>query len=284
MYKLSIKTRKLRGSDLKQAIAHNSRKTNAKSVISNKSKLNIHQRSPYFTENKIKTNDDLWNLIRADFLKKKKAGFRLGRFLKRVSVKKTQSKDGVKKYTRIDTSIAREFIIQIGNLTNVYTGDNLKEIYKKIAKFILQKYKLNVIYFDIHFDESVPHAHLLATLYDFDTGIFSKKLNISNSYEILQKECYNFVNNSIMRIEPYTKKTTKDRDYVNPQEWNRKCEAIKQMKGLSLHEHIKQMEQLMSEIKHYVDFINELYMFELKNKKSILAKIAFDEAHLTRRL
>lgn len=72
MYKLSIKTRKLRGSDLQQAIAHNSRKTNAKSVISAKSQLNVHQTSAYFLENEIKTNDNLWNLIRADFLKKKK--------------------------------------------------------------------------------------------------------------------------------------------------------------------------------------------------------------------
>lgn len=272
MHSFSLRTKKLRSMSFSRALNHNFRKSTARSVNQVKSHLNVYQTGFYFSDKDINTYEDLWRYVRTDFLDKKKSSYKLGRFLKRSSTKKTKYKNNDIKYIQVETSIAREFVLQIGSISNPCTDIDLAIIYKKIAKFILEKYQLTVIQFTVHKDETTCHAHLIATTYDFEQGKFSKELNTCGSYSRLQKECYEYVNKNLMQIKPYVIKTSKKTDYINPQEWNKKFEFVKNIKGLDLVSEINDLSVLIQEQINYKNNLIEMHNFLSKNKEVIESK------------
>ena len=213
--KLSLRAQKLTSSNSGASSQHNDRTTFAQSVDSEKSKNNYHYKSEHFQD----TTEKLWQHIKSDFIRKKELKLiaKNKRFLKRNSTKTTKDKNGEKNTTQVETSIAREFLIQIGNESEHLTDSKSLKIYKKIMEEIAKKYKLSILQFDFHADEKVPHLHFIATTYDFTTGEFSKEFNKPNSYEKMQKDIFKFVKQKLkIELEGYEKKTCIEADYIAP--------------------------------------------------------------------
>jgi len=231
--KLSLRTQKLDSKKFQYRVEHNSRNTFSKSVDTTKSELNRGFISKDF-QNSI---EDLWKYIRVDFDKKKLEGIipEKKRFMKKISTKHSKDKDGKKISTVVETSIVREFIIQIGNENKHFSDEKSLESYRKIQDFIAKKYKLSVLRSDLHLDETVPHIHFLATTYNFQTGEFSKEFNSLYSYEKMQKEVFGFCQNKLgIDLESYEKKECFGDDYISPAVYNREKETIKKAKKFCL--------------------------------------------------
>ena len=253
--KLSLRTEKLNSQNFKYRIDHNSRATNSKSYDSEKSKNNISRTSKHFQ----KTVAGFWDYVRADFDKKKSQNLieEKKRFLKRNSTKSTKDRNGKKKSEQVETSIMREFVIQLGNEKDGFLSDeDSKKNYYKIQNFIAKEYKLTVLKSDLHFDETVPHLHIIATSYNFETGVFSKEFNKKNSYESMQKKVFEFCNDGEdglgLELEGYEKKECLGADYIAPAVWKREKETIK--KALEFckdkDDLTKQLEELTAQLYH----------------------------------
>ncbi len=214
--KLSLRTEKLNSQNFQIRINHNSRATFSKSFDSSKSKNNINFTSKHF-QNSV---ENVWDYIRSDFNSKKSQNLiqKNKRFLKRNSTKTKKDKDGNKKTEQVETSILREFVIQLGNeKEGFFSQEDSQKYYQKIQDFIADKYKLTMLRSDLHLDEAVPHLHFIATTYDFANGEFSKEFNKKNSYEAMQKEVFNYCKNELgINLEGYEKKECLGADYIAP--------------------------------------------------------------------
>ena len=211
--KLSLRTQKIISQNYNVRVNHNFRHTNSASQDLEKTTDNVCFFSEYHTDDLEK----LWSNIESDFQEKKSRGLitKNKRFLKRKSTKSTKDKNNLKKYTQVETSIVREFIVQIGNEKKALSNKKSLEIYKKVIEEITKKYKLTLLNFAFHADETSPHLHFFATSYDFSTGEFSKKFNEKNSYEKMQKEIWKLVNKEV-ELEEYSKKECNEIDYITP--------------------------------------------------------------------
>ncbi len=232
--KLSLRTEKLNSQNFKFRFDHNSRKTFSKSFDSKKSNENVSFESEHFQD----SIENLWDYIREDFDEKKSQNLipKNKRFLKKKSTKTKKDKNGNKKSKQVETSILREFVIQLGNEKEGFFSPKDSEFYySKIQDFIAEKYKLTVLKNDLHLDESVPHLHIFATSYNFESGEFSKEFNKKNSYESMQKEVFAYCNNILrLNLEGYEKKECIGADYISPAVYKREKKTIKKAKEFCL--------------------------------------------------
>jgi len=284
--KLSLRTEKLNSQNFDYRIDHNSRVTFSKSADSSKSKNNINFTSEHF-QNSL---ENLWDYIRADFDEKKSKNLipKNKRFLKRNSTKATKDKNGNKTFSQTETSIAREFVIQLGSeKEGFFSDEDSQRYYEQIQNFIAEKYKLTVLKSDLHLDEAVPHLHIIATSYSFKTGEFSKEFNKKNSYEAMQREVFRFCIDELkIDLEGYDKKECLGADYIAPAVYKREKETIQKAQEFcknkdSLEKQlISARETILSQkasidtqkdvLKRYEQDMNEL---ELQNKE-LKAKVS----------
>jgi len=243
--KLSLRTEKLNSQNFDYRIDHNSRTTFSKSADSLKSKNNINFTSEHF-QNSL---ENLWDYVRADFDKKKSQNLipKNKRFLKKNSTKTTKDGNGNKTFCQTETSIAREFVIQLGNeKEGFFSNEDSQKNYEKIQNFIAEKYKLTVLKSDLHLDEAVPHLHVIATSYSFKTGEFSKEFNKKNSYESMQKEVFKFCKDELkIDLEGYQKKECLGADYIATSVYKREKETIQKAQ-----EFCENKDELLQKIKN----------------------------------
>lgn len=216
--KLSSRAQKITSGNFGARHNHNDRTTFSETVEIEKSEDNVHFKNENFKQ----TIPELWEHIRTDFLLKKDQGIipKKTRFLKKTSTKNTKSKDGKKKSEQVETSIVREFFIQIGKENDHLSKEQSFEIYEKAMRWIEEKYKLSVLNYDFHADETTPHLHFMATTYDFETGLFSKEFNKPNSYAAFQKDLNAFIN-TLVEVEIHEKKECEVADYISPAVYRR---------------------------------------------------------------
>ncbi len=282
--KLSLRAQKLTSSNSGASSQHNDRTTFAQSVDSEKSKNNYHYKSEHFQD----TTEKLWQYIKSDFVQKKELKLiaKNKRFLKRNSTKTTKDKNGEKNTTQVETSIAREFLIQIGNENKHLTNSKSLKAYKKIMEEIAKRYKLTILQADFHADEKVPHLHFIATTYDFSTGEFSKEFNKPNSYEKMQKDIFKFVQKELkIELEGYEKKTCIEADYIAPAVYRKNKPLLEKAKEYCKKNaelaaageqkvYTKEDYQAINKLKKALnkDTLQEIYKEYLKLQKELLEK------------
>ena len=109
---------------------------------------------------------------------------------------------------------------------------------------------------DLHFDETVPHLHIIATSYNFETGVFSKEFNKKNSYESMQKKVFEFCNDGEdglgLGLEGYEKKECLGADYIAPAVYKREKETIQKAREFCQDKDnlTKQLEELTAQLYH----------------------------------
>lgn len=227
--KMSSRIESLREDDLEHRIEHNLRIAFARSFNSTFSYLNKIFVGGEFNESSIAVlnNAKLWQKVEEDFRWKKANSFTLGRFKKRRTPKRVKIDKNNFEYQTIETHIVKELIIQIGDMLqhDLLSRHNLYKIYQQILEKILEETGFTLLLATLHCDETTPHLHIIATAYNFKSGLFSNYFKEKNSYSKLRNFVHMYISNNIVPLKPIAEEGP-SQEHLQPANWNLIVESL----------------------------------------------------------